>query len=65
MNFQVRYTDIDPDTGLVSNDELIAQCKTDTLARWVLTALEKDWYSPDGPNDPNRSFYILDCSISL
>ena len=63
--FQVRFRDIDPDTGARSQDEIIAQCDDETMAKWVKHAIEKDWYSPEGPQDPNREFYILDCSISL
>jgi len=63
--FQVRFKDIDPDTGKKSQDEIIAQCESEENAKWVKHAIEKDWYSDEGPCDPNREFYILDCSISL
>ncbi len=63
--FQVRFRDIDPDTGLRSQDNIIAHCDDENTANWVKHAIEKDWFSPEGPQDPNREFYILDCSISL
>jgi hypothetical protein len=63
--FQVRFKDTDPDEGSNSQDSLIATCDSEKDAMWVKTAIEKDWFSEDGPCDPNREFYILDCSISL
>jgi hypothetical protein len=63
--FQIRFRDIDPDTGLNSQDILIAQCEGEEMAKWVKQSIEKEWYSENGPQDPNREFYILDCSISL
>jgi len=63
--FQVRYRDIDPDTGSNYQDILIAQCEGEEMAKWVKHAIEKEWFSEEGPQDPNREFYILDCSISL
>lgn len=63
--FQVRFRDIDPDSGSKSQDVLIAQCESEETAKWVKIAIEKDWFSDEGPCDPNREFYILDCSISL
>lgn len=63
--FQVRYRDIDPDTGSNYQDILIAQCEGEEMAKWVKHAVEKEWFSEEGPQDPNREFYILDCSISL
>jgi hypothetical protein len=63
--FQVGFRDIDPDTGSNYQDILIAQCEGEEMAKWVKHAVEKDWHSEEGPQDPNREFYILDCSISL
>lgn len=65
MKYQVRFKDIDPDTGLISQDSLIATCNTESDAKWVHAALNAEWFSPNGGCDPNREFYILDCSISL
>ena len=58
--YAIRFKDIDPDSGNVSQDELIALCDSENNAKWVLQALLQDWYSPSGPNDPNRDFYMVD-----
>ena len=63
--FQVRFKDTDPDSGSNSQDSLVAVCESQRDAIWVKSALERDWFSEDGPCDPNREFYIFDCSISL
>jgi hypothetical protein len=63
--FQVRFKDTDPDSGSNSQDSLVAVCESQRDAMWVKSSLERDWFSEDGPCDPNREFYILDCSISL
>jgi len=65
MKYQVRFKDIDPDTGLVSQDKMIAGCDSFESAEWVKGAINAQWFSPGGECDPNREFYILDCSISL
>jgi hypothetical protein len=58
MKFQIRFKDIDPDTGETSQDLLICVCEDETLAGWTKTSIERDWFSEDGPSDPNREFYI-------
>jgi hypothetical protein len=65
MNYQVRFKDIDPDTGLVSQDKMIAVCENFESAELVQDALTAQWFSPNGACDPGREFYILDCSTSL
>jgi hypothetical protein len=64
MKYQVRFKDIDPDTGLVSQDKMIATCDSLESAEWVKGAITAQFFS-DAGGDPNREFYILDCSISL
>jgi hypothetical protein len=54
---EIRYKDIDPDTGNVSRDELVCTCLTEMLANWVYSALVRDM-SLDY-DEPNREFYIL------
>jgi hypothetical protein len=55
---EVRYRDIDPDTGEISSCGLICRCKDIDNANWIKLAIERDWYSENGPCDPNREFYI-------
>ena len=64
MKYQVRFRDIDPDTGLVSQDKMIASCETCESAEWIVNALEVESFSQLS-HDPNREFYVLDCSTSL
>lgn len=56
--FEVRFKDTDPDTGSVSQDKMICECEDHQEAFWVQKSLEKDWFSDNGPQDPNREFYI-------
>jgi hypothetical protein len=53
---EIRYKDIDPDTGDISRDELICSCPNEMLANWVYSALVRDM-SLDY-DEPNREFYI-------
>jgi hypothetical protein len=53
---EIRYKDIDPDTGDITRDELVCQCPTEMLADWVYSALVRDM-SLDY-DEPNREFYI-------
>jgi hypothetical protein len=56
--FEVRFKDIDPDTGYVSHDQIICECEDHQNAFWVQQSLEHQWFSEDGAQDPNREFYI-------
>jgi hypothetical protein len=56
--FEIRFKDIDPDTGEISQDEKICVCEDPRSANWVRHSLEHEWYSPEGSQDPNREFYI-------
>jgi len=56
--FEVRFKDINPDSGDVSQDEKICECADHQSAFWVLKSLEFEWFSDDGARDPNREFYI-------
>ena len=53
---EIRYKDIDPDTGDVTYDQLVCQCPNEMLADWVYSALVRDM-SLDY-DEPNREFYI-------
>ena len=37
---EIRFKDIDPDTGDISQDKLIATCENESMARWVLYGLD-------------------------
>lgn len=54
--FEIRYKDIDPNTGEVNRDEMVCQCPNEMLCEWVFSALSKDM-SLDY-DQPNREFYI-------
>ena len=53
---EIRYKDIDPDSGDITRDEMVCQCPTEMLANWVYSALVRDmsW----DYDSPNREFYI-------
>lgn len=53
---EIRYRDIDPDTGNITRDALVCTCPTEMLADWVYSALVRDM-SLDY-DEPNREFYI-------
>ena len=53
---EIRYKDINPDNGDITNDQMICQGPTEMLAEWVYSALVRDM-SLDYDN-PNREFYI-------
>ena len=53
---EIRYKDIDPDSGDITNDQLVCQCPTQFIAEWVYSALVRDM-SLDY-DEPNREFYI-------
>jgi hypothetical protein len=53
---EIRYKDIDPDSGDITRHELVCQCPTEMLANWVYSALVRDM-SLDY-DSPNREFYI-------
>ena len=53
---EIRYRDIDPDTGDVTTDRMVCQCSTEMIADWVYSALVRDM-SLDY-DDPNRELYI-------
>lgn len=58
IEYQVWFRDIDPDSGDVSNEMMVAKCTEEFHANWVRHSLEYNWFSPEGPNEPNREFVI-------
>ncbi len=53
----VKFRDIDPDTGSISQEGTVATCADEQLANWVKSALGRD-NAENG--DPNREFYLDD-----
>jgi hypothetical protein len=51
---EIRFRDIDPDTGDISQDMKIATCEVASHAEWIKHALEME-----GSEDPNRDFYLV------
>lgn len=55
---EIRYRDIDPDSGNITTDRMVCQCPDKMIADWVYSALVRDM-SLDY-DQPNREFYIKD-----
>lgn len=53
---EIRYRDIDPDTGEVSTDRLMCTCDDERIANWIFLAIDKDMSL--NYDDPNREIYI-------
>lgn len=58
FKYEIRFRDIDPDTGTVIKDDLVAVSPDLKMAELVWSCLQTVWYSPEGSNDPNREFYF-------
>lgn len=58
MRYEIRFRDIDPDTGSVTQDALVAFAPDLKMAELVWSCLQARWYAPEGQNDPNREFYF-------
>jgi hypothetical protein len=56
VKYEVKFKDIDPDTGLVSQNVLMAVCPDLNKAHCIAEALTKDWFESCG--DPNREFFV-------
>ena len=48
---QIKFKDIDPDSGRISQEKVIATCETNEQAKWVIEALYKH------SEEPNRDFF--------
>jgi len=59
MKIELRFKDIDPDSGDISQDELMCICLDMDMANWLKITVEENWYGENGPCDPNREFYII------
>jgi len=54
MEYEIRFKDIDPDSGGVSQDVLLATSENEMYARWISHSLEFD---NTRNKEPNREFY--------
>jgi len=52
---ELRFRDIDPDTGGISQDTKIATCEVLSHAEWIKQALEIG-----DADQPNREYYLVD-----
>jgi len=52
---EIRFRDIDPDTGGISQDMKIATCEILIAAEWIKQALETG-----DADQPNREYYLVD-----
>ncbi len=52
---EIRYRDIDPDSGELTRDEIICTCYNDLTSEWVYSAIIRDM-SLDY-DEPNREIY--------
>ena len=48
---QIKFKDIDPDSGRISQEKVIATCETNEQAKWIIEALYKH------SEEPNRDFF--------
>lgn len=53
---EIRFKDIDPDTGGISQDKLVCCCPDEKSSRFVLQAIKNFEAINDG--DPNREYYV-------
>lgn len=54
--FEIRFKDIDPDTGRISQDKLICTCVSETSSKWLMNALG---LSLKEAEEPNRDIYVV------
>jgi hypothetical protein len=54
----VKFRDTDPDTGIITQDEVIVMSENPDRATWAKMTIEKDWF--DHNPDHNREFYLFD-----
>lgn len=52
--YQVKYKQIDPDTGRIIREEKMANCESLRMANWITTFLI------EGESDPNREYFIVE-----
>ncbi len=53
---EIRFKDIDPDTGGISQDKLVCSCPNERSSKFVLQAIKNFETINDG--DPNREYYV-------
>lgn len=53
---EIRFRDIDPDTGDITQDKRIAICDSDKMANWIFSSLQLLERESD---NPNRELYLI------
>jgi len=53
---EVRFKDIDPDTGGISQDKLVCCCPDEKSSKFVLAAIKN--FEAIAGFDPNREYYV-------
>lgn len=56
----VKFRDTDPNTGIITQDEIIVTSEHPDRASWAKMAIEKDWFDESPVSDHNREFYLFD-----
>ena len=59
--YEVRMKDIDPDTGHIWQDKVIATCEEERWAVIVVELVRADYFKTE--SDPNREFYITSTDL--
>lgn len=59
-NFEIKFKDIDPDTGSIITEQILACTSNKASAIWIVSSLNYQWFSSDGPSDPNREFFYIE-----
>jgi len=57
---QIKFRDIDPDTGNVSQEKTVATCEAAEIAKVIVKALNK-WQS----SEPNREFFSINAENTV
>lgn len=63
LEFDISFKDIDPDTGDVTKEVVLATSSDLKASMWIRGALEFQWFSPEGEQDPNREFFVKEREV--
>lgn len=63
LEFDICFKDIDPDSGDVTNEVVLATATELKAAMWIKAALQTHWCSDEGDNDPNREFFVQEREV--
>jgi hypothetical protein len=54
--YEIKFKDIDPDTGTVKLGYTLATCQNNEVADYICNLITKNY--ADTEQDPNREFYV-------